>query len=191
MLISGSHNAAIGNKPFSDKVMSYNQNPLLNQQAEIKDYAINENEHLVWKSESITKRHNYILKFATRIWNFDNISLEHLKDEIEDNKTENILKAENEIPKISKTQPKNNGKLIIELNPHLESEFKQLLLERKQAYITTYYENGTSEKRIWKANSFKESSGVMGNLRSRPEFRNGKWQENGIEKVNVSIENNE
>ncbi len=81
--------------------------------------------------------------------------------------------------------------VLKELNPHLESEFKQLLLERKQAYITTYYENGTSEKRIWKANSFKESSGVMGNLRSRPEFRNGKWQENGIEKVNVSIENNE
>src|SRR5690606_19382588 len=39
MLISGSHNASIGNKPFSHKVRSYNQNPLLNQQAEIKDYA--------------------------------------------------------------------------------------------------------------------------------------------------------
>ena len=188
MLISGSHNASIGNKPFSNKVKSYNQNPLLNQQAEIKDYAINENDQLVWKSESITKRHNYIVKFATRIWNFNSINLEHLNDEIEN---ENILNVENEITKTIKTQPKSNGKLTIELNPQLESEFKQLLLERKQAYITTYYENGTSEKRTWKANSFKESSGVMGNLRSRPEFRNGKWQENGIEKVYVSIENNE
>ncbi len=31
----------------------------------------------------------------------------------------------------------------------------------------------------------------MGNLRSRPEFRSGKWEENGIEKVYVSIEKTE
>ncbi|MDC9724036.1 MAG: DUF262 domain-containing HNH endonuclease family protein [Urechidicola sp.] len=191
MLISGSHNASIGNKPFSEKVRSYNQNPLLNQQAEIKDYAINENEQLVWKSKSITRRHNYIVEFATRIWDFDNISLEHLKDEIEDLEIEIISKTENATAKRSNLKPKSNGKLVIELNPQLESEFKNLLLERKQAYITTYYENGTSEQRKWKANSFKESSGVMGNLRSRPEFRSGKWQENGIKKVYVSIEKNE
>lgn len=191
MLISGSHNASIGNKPFSNKVKSYNQNPLLNQQAEIKDYAINENDQLVWKSESITKRHNYIVEFATRIWNFNSINLEHLNDEIEDIGNENILKAENEFANTNNIKPKSNGKLLIELNPHLESEFKKLLLERKQAYITIYYENGTSEQRTWKANSFQESSGVMGNLRSRPEFRNGKWQENEIEKVYVSIDKNE
>lgn len=188
MLISGSHNASIGNKPFSDKLRSYNQNPLLNQQAEIKDYAINENEHFVWKSKSISKRHECIVKFATNLWSFENINLEHLKDETENLKLNHLLNTENETVEENNLKPKRNDKLVIKLNPELESEFKELLLERKQAFITTYYENGTSEQRTWKANSFKESSGVMVNLRSRPEFRNGKWQENGIEKVYVSIE---
>jgi len=31
MLISGSHNASIGNKPFSKKLATYKKNPLLNQ----------------------------------------------------------------------------------------------------------------------------------------------------------------
>lgn len=191
MLISGSHNASIGNKPFSHKVNSYNQNPLLNQQAEIKDYATIENGDSFWKSDSIKKRHNYIVGFATKIWSFDNINLNHLKEEleeIEELKIQNTSDLENNHFEPTNLKPKSNGKLSIELNPELESEFKQLLLEKKQAFITTFYENGTSEQRIWKANSFKESSGVMGNLRSRPEFRNGNWQENGIEKVYVSIE---
>ena len=189
MLISGSHNASIGNKPFSHKVKSYNQNPLLNQQAEIKDYATIENEDSFWKSDSILKRHNYIVEFAIKIWDFDNINLDHLKGELEElEKLEihNTSELENKL-----TETKSNGKLLIELNPKLESEFKQLLLEKKQAYIKTFYENGTFEERIWKANSFKESSGVMGNLRSRPEFRSGKWEESGIEKVYVSIEKTE
>ena len=180
MLISGSHNASIGNKPFSHKVKSYNQNPLLNQQAEIKDYATIENEDSFWKSGSILKRHNYIVEFATRIWNFDNINLDHLKEELEELEkleVQNISELENKL-----TKTKSNGKLLIELNPKLESDFKQLLLEKKQAYIKTFYKNGTFEERIWKANNFKESSGVMGNLRSRPEFRSGKWEESGIEK---------
>lgn len=188
MLISGSHNASIGNKPFSDKVRSYNQNPLLNQQAEIKDYAINEKGQSVWKSESISKRHKYIVEFATNLWSFENINLKHFKDETENLEPNNISNTENKTVEKNNLKLKSNGKLVIKLNPQLESEFKELLLERKQAYITVYYENGTSEQRTWKANSFKKSSGVMGNLRSRPEFRNGKWQESGIEKVYVSIE---
>lgn len=77
--------------------------------------------------------------------------------------------------------------LPIELNPSGEDEFKRKLLLTKKAYITTFYANGTNEKKLWKANSFRESSGVIGNLRSRPEFRNGQWQERGIIKVFVSI----
>lgn len=77
--------------------------------------------------------------------------------------------------------------LTIELNPYGEDEFKRKLLLTKKAYITTFYANGTNEKKLWKANSFKESSGVIGNLRSRPEFRNGEWQKRGIIKVFVSI----
>jgi len=59
MLISGSHNASIGNKPFKEKLSSYIKNPLLNQQAEIKTFASNENEAPVWKTESIEKQVAY------------------------------------------------------------------------------------------------------------------------------------
>jgi hypothetical protein len=68
MLISGSHNASIGNKPFQDKLNSYNKNPLLNQQAEIKNFAILENEAYVWKKESIDNRHDKIVQFALQTW---------------------------------------------------------------------------------------------------------------------------
>ena len=70
MLISGSHNASIGNKPFKDKLETYRQNPLLNQQAEIKDFAVNENNELVWKKESIDERQKTIVDFAMETWSF-------------------------------------------------------------------------------------------------------------------------
>jgi len=82
----------------------------------------------------------------------------------------------------------SNGILPIELNPSSESDFKRRLLLTKTAYITTYYKNGTSQQKLWNAQRFRETSGVLGNLRSRPDFRNGKWQELGIEKVYVSID---
>ena len=71
--------------------------------------------------------------------------------------------------------------LPIELNPSSESDFKRRLLLTKTAYITIL-QNGTSKQKVWNAQRFRESSGVLGNLRSRPEFRNGEWQKLGIEK---------
>ena len=70
MLISGSHNASIGNKPFSEKLESYNKNPLLNQQAEIKNFSKIENGLAVWKKESINERHQKIVKFGVETWSF-------------------------------------------------------------------------------------------------------------------------
>ena len=70
MLISGSHNASIGNKPFKDKLQTYNRNPLLKQQAEIKIFAIQENNQDVWKRESIDKRQEAIVNFAIKTWSF-------------------------------------------------------------------------------------------------------------------------
>lgn len=72
MLISGSHNASIGNKPFSDKLLSYKSNPLLRQQAEIADFM--ENETIKWGAVEIWERHEKIVdKFAIPKWDFDNI----------------------------------------------------------------------------------------------------------------------
>ena len=60
----------ISNKPFKDKLQSYKNNPLLNQQAEIKDFVIQENNQDVWKTESIDERHESIVDFAIDTWSF-------------------------------------------------------------------------------------------------------------------------
>jgi hypothetical protein len=92
--------------------------------------------------------------------------------------------------KYSINEPINfNSILPIELNPRDELSFKKELLKTKLAYITIFYANGTKEKKTWKANRFSETSGVLGNLRSRPEFRNEEWQNRGIINVYVSIQN--
>lgn len=115
--------------------------------------------------------------------------LKELKIEIRNKKLEI---PQPEFPKRQFTEQRiidySNGILPIELNPSSESDFKRRLLLTKTAYITTFYKNGTSEQKVWNAHRFSETSGVLGNLRSRPEFRNGKWQKLGIEKVYVSID---
>jgi hypothetical protein len=71
MLISQSHNSSIGNKPFGKKLESYNKNPLLNQQAEIREFLISNN--ISWKKESIEKRKKKIVDFALENWDFNNV----------------------------------------------------------------------------------------------------------------------
>jgi hypothetical protein len=114
--------------------------------------------------------------------------LEELRIEVT---SKNKITTKPDLPTRHFSQPKeynySSTTLPIELNPLGESEFKRKLLSTKRAYITTFYANGTSEKKLWKANSFSESSGVSGNLRSRPEFRQGEWQKRGIIKIFVSI----
>ena len=82
MLISGSHNASIGTKPFKEKLKTYNKNPLLNQQAEIKSFAITEEDRTVWKSESIKNRHETIVAFAVKKWSFDGVNTKYLENEV-------------------------------------------------------------------------------------------------------------
>ena len=77
--------------------------------------------------------------------------------------------------------------LPIELSPEPSDEFKKQLLASKKATITVYYKNGKKEATVWDAKNFKQSSNVIGNLRSRPEFRPGEWQIRGIVWVRVSI----
>ncbi len=73
MLISGSHNSSIGNKPFKEKLKSYINNPLLKQQAEIKDFISGNLENPFWDKTAIDKRHKKILDFAEKKWSFDNV----------------------------------------------------------------------------------------------------------------------
>jgi hypothetical protein len=90
------------------------------------------------------------------------------------------------------SQPKESfysGTILpIELNPKDEKEFKRKLLINRRAYITSIYADGKKEKKIWNIRNFDESSDVIGNVRSRPEFRMKEWPKRGIVKVFVSIE---
>jgi uncharacterized protein with ParB-like and HNH nuclease domain len=70
MLISGSHNASIGNKPFIHKLNSYNSNPLLNQQGEIKSFINITEESPIWDTFAIQRRQKVMLDFCIKRWDF-------------------------------------------------------------------------------------------------------------------------
>lgn len=88
------------------------------------------------------------------------------------------------------SKPKNtDGILPIILNPNDNEVFLETLLKTKTATITTFYKNGTKESKIWKAERMTAKSNVIGNLRSRKEFRNGNYQKANITKVIVELSN--
>ncbi|MGE0108836.1 MAG: hypothetical protein AB7S81_03595 [Bdellovibrionales bacterium] len=102
-----------------------------------------------------------------------------------------IEKILNQIEGIENAQTENDtigsSLLTIKLNPSDVEDFKQELLEKRSAKITIYYLDGSSEIKSWKANRFTKESDVIGNLRSRKEFRQGAWQERGIQYISVSV----
>ena len=78
--------------------------------------------------------------------------------------------------------------LPITLDPQNSADFLAALLRTKEAWIEVSYSDGRKEVRRWDASLMSPSSNVIGNLRSRPEFRSGIWQENGIASLRVSVE---
>jgi len=77
--------------------------------------------------------------------------------------------------------------LPIALEPSDPDVFRNDLLISRRAIINIHYENGSREERVWNAQRFSARSNVIGNLRSRPEFRHGEWQRNGIKKLVVKV----
>ena len=61
-------------------------------------------------------------------------------------------------------------------------------MRTRQAWILVTYRDGREEVRSWRAPRISATSNIIGNLRSRPEFRGNVWQQNGIANVQVSIE---
>ena len=86
------------------------------------------------------------------------------------------------------SQNNASGNLLpIWLNPSDPEEFKTQLLISRLAEIKTTYSNGRVESKKWNASQFKQSSNVLGNLRSRPEYRAAKWQAKHIVRVDVAV----
>ena len=84
--------------------------------------------------------------------------------------------------------PTNGTALPVTLVPSPEAVFKDALMRTKQAWIVTTYRDGREDVSPWRANNIKPSTNIMGNIRSRPQFRQGVWQENGVASVRVCID---
>ena len=78
--------------------------------------------------------------------------------------------------------------LPITLEPPNSAEFLAALLRTKVGWIEETYHDGRKVTHRWDASRMTESSKVLGNLRSRKEYRAGEWQKSGIASVKVSIE---
>ena len=78
--------------------------------------------------------------------------------------------------------------LPITLEPAGPANFLAALLLTKKAWIEEFYTDGHSEILPWNAPYMKPSSNVFGNLRSRPKYRQGTWQRNGIAGLRVTID---
>lgn len=72
MLMAGSQNSSLGNRPFPQKLQVYGKDNLLNQQKEIIDFIVDK-EHPIWDKTSIEKRYNKIIRAAEKIWSLDEI----------------------------------------------------------------------------------------------------------------------
>ncbi|HBK83461.1 MAG TPA: hypothetical protein DDZ41_07670 [Flavobacterium sp.] len=68
-----------------------------------------------------------------------------------------------------------------------ESEFKQLLLKTKKAWVKLSYKNGAASVHEWNAYKFSEDSNIRGNLNSG--YLRG-WREKGIVRADVAIDKN-
>ena len=77
--------------------------------------------------------------------------------------------------------------LPIALFPADPATFKNDLLRSRRAKIEITYSDGSTKEKDWNADRLDTSSNVIGNLRSRPEFRNGKWQAFGIVQIVVRV----
>lgn len=86
-------------------------------------------------------------------------------------------------------RPRHRGPTLpITLDPPNSDSFRDALLRTKKAWIQVTYQDARTEVQPWNAGNMSVTSNVIGNLRSRPAFRSGAWQKNGIASVRATIE---
>ena len=80
--------------------------------------------------------------------------------------------------------------LPIKLVPSNQDEFKLAFIESGKAEIREYYADGSTKAKVWTkraSSGFSKTSNVIGNLRSRPEYRAGAWRERGMIRLEVEV----
>ena len=100
-----------------------------------------------------------------------------------------VQSRETNTPSVRRMRRAGQGSTLpITLDPENSADFLAALLRTKEAWLEVSYSDGRKEVRRWDASLMRPSSNVIGNLRSRPKFRSGTWQNNGIASLRVSIE---
>lgn len=80
-------------------------------------------------------------------------------------------------------------KFSIELVPSNREKFAELFEKEGCAILCYHYEDGRIIEKVWEKRYFDfKKSDVIGNLRSRPEARKGKWKELGMKKLVCKIQ---
>ena len=111
-----------------------------------------------------------------------------LDDELEESPLP-VHSRETNAPSAKRTRRAGQGSTLpITLDPQNSQDFLDALLRTKEAWLEVSYSDGRKEVRHWDASLMRPSSNVIGNLRSRSEFRAGTWQRNGIASLRVSVE---
>jgi hypothetical protein len=87
----------------------------------------------------------------------------------------------------ARSRSEHGGCLPIFLVPPDPVIFKRELMKSRVAEIESVYCDGSTEVKSWRLNAFTESSNVIGNLRSRPDFRKNKWQARGLKQITVRV----
>jgi len=80
--------------------------------------------------------------------------------------------------------PESTKKPELIFQPTNEEQFKEQLLDKKQASVRLYKQNGSVENRTWNAERLSKSSNLRGNLWSG--LLRG-WKKKGIVKAEFSI----
>jgi hypothetical protein len=78
--------------------------------------------------------------------------------------------------------------LPVFFQPETPSEFKTEFLERRKALIEVHFQDGSVTTKTWIAHRFNENSNLIGNIRSRSDFRGNCWVEKKITKVLVKVD---
>lgn len=63
--------AVVSDRPFFEKLQTYEENPVLRQQAEISSFLTEGKPE--WKAEQIDRRREKIVSFAVKRWDFDTV----------------------------------------------------------------------------------------------------------------------
>jgi hypothetical protein len=92
-----------------------------------------------------------------------------------------------ERPEINRYSRTTIGKFEIVLKPANERLFKEKLLETKSATIKYFYENGEIVNKHWDASRFTRESNLMGNITSKSGIRKKERIEQGVIKVEITI----